>query len=187
MMFYSCVSGWMLKYFVDMAGGKFTGLDSSGVGAHFTEMLGNPVELTIYVAAVVVIGFIVCGMGVQKGLERVTKIMMLALLAIMVVLAINGFTLDGAKEGLKFYLVPDFNKMADIGIGKVIVSAMNQAFFTLSLGIGSMAIFGSYLNRDRSLLGESVNIAILDTSVAVTSGLLLVALLAKKKKQQNEL
>lgn len=173
MMFYTCVTGWMFKYFIDMAKGDFVGLDSASVGEHFGQMLANPTSLTVYMIVVVVLGFAICAIGVQKGLERVTKFMMLALLAIMIILAINGFTLDGAKEGLKFYLVPDFTKMQQIGIGKVVVGAMNQAFFTLSLGIGSMAIFGSYLNRDRSLLGESVNIAVLDTFVAITSGLII--------------
>ncbi|MBR5528625.1 MAG: sodium-dependent transporter [Clostridia bacterium] len=173
MMFYTCVSGWMLKYFVDMARGSFTGLDTNGVAAHFGNMLSDPTSLIIYALIVTILGFVVCGIGVQNGLERVTKIMMLALLVIMVVLAINGFTLDGAKEGLKFYLVPNFENMKAAGIGNVVVAAMNQAFFTLSLGIGSMAIFGSYLNRDRALMGEAVNVAVLDTFVAITSGLII--------------
>ena len=161
MMFYGMVSGWMLKYFVDTASGKLAGLDQVGIETHFVKMVSSPVELLIYTLVVVVFGFVICAFGVQNGLERVTKIMMIALLVIMI------------AEGLKFYLVPNLNTMKEAGIGNVIVSAMNQAFFTLSLGIGSMAIFGSYINRDRALLGESVNVAVLDTFVAVTSGLII--------------
>ena len=173
MMFYTTVSGWMVQYFVKMAKGDFVGVDAAGVGNMFGEMLADPVSLTIYMAIVVVLGFAVCMLGVQKGLERVTKVMMLALLAIMVVLAINSATMEGGAEGLKFYLIPDFARMKAIGIGEVIVGAMNQSFFTLSLGIGSMAIFGSYLKKERTLMGEAVNVAVLDTFVAITSGLII--------------
>ena len=173
MMFYSTVAGWMLQYFVKLATGQFEGLDATGVAAGFGEMLANPVELTIYMGIVVVLGFAICAVGLQNGLERVTKWMMSALLVIMVILAINSIFLDGGLAGLEFYLKPDFNKMAEIGIGTVVVAAMNQAFFTLSLGIGSMAIFGSYLGKERSLMGESVNVAILDTFVALASGLII--------------
>lgn len=173
MMFYTTVAGWMLQYFVNTAMGKFEGADAAGVGALFNEMLADPVTMIIYMAIIVVVGIAVCMLGVQNGLERVTKVMMLALLAIMVVLAINSIFMDGGSEGLAFYLVPDPGKMQEIGIANVVVGAMNQAFFTLSLGIGAMAIFGSYLGKDRSLMGESVNVAILDTFVAVTSGLII--------------
>ena len=173
MMFYTSVSGWMLQYFVDIAGGKLAGLDSAGIANFFGGMMTNPVSMTIYMGIVVVAGFLVCSFGLKNGLERITKIMMLALLAIMVILAVNSIFLDGGTEGLKFYLIPDAKKMMDIGIGNVIVGAMNQAFFTLSLGIGSMAIFGSYLNKDRALLGESINVAVLDTFVAFVSGLII--------------
>lgn len=173
MMFYTTVSGWMVQYFVKMAKGDFVGVDAAGVGNMFGEMLADPVSLTVYMAIVVVLGFAVCMLGVQKGLERVTKVMMLALLAIMVVLAINSATMEGGAEGLKFYLIPDFARMKAIGIGEVIVGAMNQSFFTLSLGIGSMAIFGSYLKKERTLMGEAVNVAVLDTFVAITSGLII--------------
>ena len=135
--------------------------------------MGNPVEMIIYTFIVIIIGFFVCSFSLQGGLERVTKIMMSALIVIMFGLAINSFFLDGAAEGLTFYLKPDFQKMKEIGIFNVIVGAMNQAFFTLSLGIGSMAIFGSYLKKDRALLGESINVAALDTVVAITSGLII--------------
>lgn len=173
MMFYTTVSGWMLRYFVDTAAGKFEGLKPEAVESKFGEMLGDPVSLIIYMGIVVVVGFLVCSFSIQKGLERVTKYMMLALLAIMVVLAINSMFMDGAAEGLKFYLVPNVENFLNAGVGNVIVNAMTQAFFTLSLGIGSMAIFGSYLKKDRALMGESINIAALDTFVAFTSGLII--------------
>lgn len=173
MMFYTSVAGWMLKYFVDTAAGKFTGLDAAGVAARYKDMFTKPVELIIYMAIIVVIGFVVCGMGLQSGLERITKWMMLALLGIMVVLAVNSCFLEGSGEGLRFYLLPDFKRMADIGIGEVVVGAMNQSFFTLSLGIGSMAIFGSYISKERALMGEAVNVAVLDTFVAFCSGLII--------------
>lgn len=173
MMFYTTVSGWMLIYFVKTAKGDFVGLDSNAVGAEFDNLLANPVIMTIAMVIVVALGIFVCMGGVQKSLEKITKIMMIALLAIMVILAVNSFFMDGAKEGLSFYLIPDFKRMADVGIISTLVGAMNQAFFTLSIGIGSMAIFGSYLNKEHSLLSESVNIVVLDTFVAVTSGLII--------------
>lgn len=173
MMFYTSVTGWMLQYFIKMAKGDFTGLDKAGIDVAYDGMLSNPVMLTIFMAIVVIVGFAVCSFSLQGGIERVTKYMMLALLAIMIVLAVNSSMLEGGAEGLKFYLIPNIDKMKEIGIGKVIVNAMNQAFFTLSLGIGSMAIFGSYLKKDRSLMGESVNVAVLDTFVAITSGFII--------------
>ncbi len=173
MMFYTVVSGWMLQYFVSTATGKFAGLSPEQIGESFNSMLADPVTMIIYTGITIAIGFFVCSIGVQNGLERVTKYMMLALLAIMVILAINSIFLDGGKEGLEFYLKPDINRMKEAGIFNVIVAAMNQAFFTLSIGIGSMAIFGSYIGKERSLLGESVNIALLDTFVAVSSGLII--------------
>ena len=173
MMFYTVVSGWMLQYCISTMTGKFAGLNADGVAAKFDGMLSNPTTMIIYTFIVITIGFLVCSGGVQKSLERITKWMMLALLAIMVILAINSIFLPGGKEGLAFYLVPDFEKFKSAGIPEVIVAAMNQAFFTLSIGIGSMAIFGSYIGKERSLLGESVNIAFLDTFVAICSGLII--------------
>lgn len=129
--------------------------------------------MMIFMGIVVALGGLVCSRGLQNGLEKITKFMMLALLAIMVVLAVNSILLDGGAEGLRFYLLPDFDRMMELGVGKVIVGAMNQAFFTLSLGIGAMAIFGSYIGKERSLMGEAVNVAVLDTFVAVTSGLII--------------
>lgn len=173
MMFYTTVAGWMLNYFVSTATGKFEGAGPQQVENLFNGMLSNPAEMVGYMAIIVVIGFLVCSFSLQKGLERITKVMMIALLFIMVVLAVNSIFNDTSNEGLKFYLMPDFNRMKEIGIGKVIVGAMNQAFFTLSLGIGAMAIFGSYIDKKRTLLGESVNVAVLDTFVAICSGLII--------------
>lgn len=173
MMFYTTVAGWMINYFVSTASGKFKGATPQEVEGLFSQMLGDPVSSVIYMAIVVVFGFFVCSFSLQKGLERITKVMMLMLLGIMAVLAINSIFTDGGQAGLKFYLLPDFNRMKEIGVGNVIVGAMNQAFFTLSLGIGAMAIFGSYINKERSLLGESVNVAVLDTLVAFCSGLII--------------
>lgn len=173
MMFYTCVAGWLLKYFVDIASGKFEGLDASGVGAAFDNMLADPVTMIIYMGVVVIVGFLVCSFSLQNGLERITKYMMLALLAIMLVLAVNSIFLEGSSDGLKFYLLPSIENFKAAGPFNVIVAAMNQSFFTLSLGIGSMAIFGSYLKKDRSLMGEAVNVGALDTFVALCSGLII--------------
>ena len=173
MMFYSSVTGWMLNYFVSMASGDFVGLAPAQVSEAFGTMLGDAKTQLIYTLIVVVIGFLVCSIGLQKGLERITKYMMIALLVIMVVLAVNSILTPGGNEGLKFYLLPDVERLKASGIGKVVVAAMNQAFFTLSLGIGAMAIFGSYLDKERSLMGESLNVVILDTFVAFTSGLII--------------
>lgn len=173
LMSYTTVSGWMLRYFAAMAGGELSGMDASGIASFHQGVLDNPVSMTICMGIVVALAVLVCGIGLQNGLEKVTKFMMIALLAIMALLAINSFFMEGAAEGLSFYLVPSFQRMKEAGIGSVIVNAMNQAFFTLSLGMGSMAIFGSYFDKDRSLLGESINIAALDTVVAFTSGLII--------------
>lgn len=173
MMFYTTVAGWMLYYFYLTSTGKFVGLNTDGVANVFSEMLQKPVIMTICMLIIVVVGFFICSIGLQNGLEKVTKVMMVALLAIMVILAINSFFMKGAKEGLSFYLIPSIERAKAAGIGNTAVGAMNQAFFTLSIGIGAMAIFGSYIGKDRSLLGESVTIAALDTFVAITSGLII--------------
>lgn len=173
MMFYTAVCGWMLQYFVNTAKGDFVGLDASAVSAAFGAMTGDWKSMLIYTFVIVIAGFFVCSFSLQKGLERVTKYMMLALLVIMVGLAVYSCLQPGSSEGLKFYLMPSVENMKKVGIGRVIVNAMNQSFFTLSLGIGSMAIFGSYLKKDHSLLGEAVNVGILDTFVAITSGLII--------------
>lgn len=173
MMFYTTVAGWMLQYFVGTASGMFAGADTAHVADMFTGMLSNPLSMTLYMAIVVVLGFGICSFGLKNGLERITKVMMLALLVIMLVLAINSILMDGGSEGLKFYLLPDFERMREIGIWNVVTGAMNQAFFTLSLGIGAMAIFGSYIGKERALMGEAVNVAVLDTFVAIASGLII--------------
>ena len=173
MMFYTTVSGWMLHYFYMTATGQLAGLTSDEVSSKFSEMLASPGIMLFWMVVVVAIGIIVCAKGLQNGLEKVTKVMMIALLAIMVVLAINSLFMSGASEGLKFYLVPDFARMKEVGVGNTLVSAMNQAFFTLSLGIGAMAIFGSYIGKDHTLLGESVRVVVLDTFVAITAGLII--------------
>lgn len=169
MMFYTSVSGWILYYFVCFIKGDMTGITNEASAKLFDNMLQSPFITVGFMAIVVVLGFIILSFGVQKGVERVTKYMMIVLLGLMVVLAVNSFTLEGAKEGLTFYLKPDLTKLN----GQVVVGAMNQAFFTLSLGAGSMAIFGSYIGKERSLMGESINILCLDTFVAITAGLII--------------
>ena len=173
MMFYTTVAGWMLCYFVDTARGTFSGLDTAAVDAAFGTMLGSPLKMGGYMAFVVISGFAILSLGVQKGLERVTKWMMLALIVMMMILAVNSIFLDGGSEGLRFYLVPDIGRMTEVGFGNVVVGAMNQSFFTLSLGIGSMAIFGSYIGKERALAGEAVRVCVLDTFVALCSGLII--------------
>lgn len=173
MMFYTTVTGWMLHYFYLTATGAFSGADVSLVTEKFPEMLSQPATMVLWMVIVVVAGFSICSFGVQKGVEKITKIMMIALLALIVILAVNSMTLKGGMEGLQFYLLPDFKRMADIGIGTTIVAAMNQAFFTLSLGIGAIAIFGSYIGKEHTLFGESMRVAVLDTFVALFSGLII--------------
>ena len=173
MMFYTTVAGGMLHYFYMTAAGKLAGLNAEQVAGKFTEMLASPATMTFWMVFVVVVGILVCAKGLQSGLERVTKGMMIALLLIMVVLAVNSLFMPGAKEGLSFFLVPDFTRMQEVGVVNTLVSAMNQAFFTLSLGIGAMSIFGSYIGKEHSLLGESVRIVVLDTFVAITAGLII--------------
>ena len=173
MMFYTTVAGWMLHYFYMTAAGKLAGLNAEQVAGKFTEMLASSAIMTFWMIFVVVMGILVCAKGLQGGLERVTKGMMIALLLIMVVLAVNSLFMPGAKEGLSFFLVPDFARMQEVGVVNTLVSAMNQAFFTLSLGIGAMSIFGSYIGKEHSLLGESVRIVVLDTFVAITAGLII--------------
>ena len=173
MMFYTTVAVWMLHYFYMTVAGKLAGLNAEQVAGKFTEMLASPATMTFWMVFVVVVSILVCAKGLQSGLERVTKGMMIALLLIMVVLAVNSLFMPGAKEGLSFFLVPDFARMQEVGVVNTLVSAMNQAFFTLSLGIGAMSIFGSYIGKEHSLLGESVRIVVLDTFVAITAGLII--------------
>ncbi len=173
MMFYTTVAGWMLSYMVKFIKNDFAGLDTAGVGQVFNDLLENPVEMGAWALFTVIFGFFICSRGLQKGLERISKGMMVALLLLIVVLAIRSMTLKGASEGLEFYLKPDFGKMKEYGVLNTLVAAMNQSFFTMSLGIGAMLIFGSYMSKDHALLGEAGRIAVLDTFVAFTSGLII--------------
>lgn len=173
MMFYTVVAGWMLQYFVNTAKGDFEGADAARVSEIFQGMKEEPVTMTIYMAIVVVVGFGACSFGLEKGIEKITKVMMLALIVLIVVLAVNSMFLEGGAEGLKFYLQPNLAAMKEVGYVKVIASAMNQAFFTLSLGLGAMAIFGSYIGKDRALMGEAVTVSFLDTFVAFSAGLII--------------
>lgn len=173
MMFYTTVGGWMISYIFKMASGSFQGLAPDQVGGVFNDMLASPGSMTFWMVVAVLLAFGICSMGLQNGVERITKIMMSFLLIILIVLCIRSVTLPGASAGLQFYLIPDFGKIVKNGLGEVIFAAMGQAFFTLSLGIGAMAIFGSYISRDRTLMGESVNICILDTIVALMAGLVI--------------
>lgn len=174
MFFYTMVAGWMLYYCYKMATGKLSGLSPDQVGADFGGMLGDTGTLVGWTIAVIVIAFAICMLGLQKGVEGVTKVMMTLLLILMVIMAVRSCTLNGAGEGLKYYLVPDFKKLAENGIGNVCFAAMGQAFFTLSVGIGSMTIFGSYLDKERSLFGEAITITALDTFVALVAGLIVI-------------
>ncbi len=173
MMYYTTVSGWMLGYFFKFAMGSFTGLQGEAIDGMFGAMLSSPGEMTAWMVVTVLAGFLVCSLGLQKGLERVTKVMMLGLLGLILVLAINSLTLPGSMEGVKFYLLPDFGRAMEQGLGTVITAAMNQAFFTLSLGVAAMEIFGSYMSKDHTLTGEALRICSLDTFVALMSGLII--------------
>lgn len=173
MMFYTTVAGWMLYYFVSTAGGSLTGMDTAGVAGYFQDMLSDGKTMVIYMAVIVLIGFLICSLGLQKGLEKITKVMMTVLIVIMIALAVHSFFIKGGEEGLAFYLLPNVESMRQVGVANVIVAAMNQAFFTLSLGIGAMAIFGSYIGNEHALLGEAFNVALLDTFVALASGLII--------------
>ncbi len=173
MMYYSVIAGWILRYFIKYLTGDFDGADPEKVGNIFSSMLASPWINVLYLGIIVAISFIVCAAGLQNGLETVTKYMMAVLLISLVVLAIKSFTLKGGMEGLEFFLMPDTDRIKETGLASVIMSALNQSFFTLSIGIGSMAVFGSYINKERRLLGEAVNVSLLDTFVAVMAGLII--------------
>ena len=173
MMYYTTVSGWMLGYFVKFATGAFTGLSGEAVDGVFSAMLASPGEMSLWMILTVAAGFLVCSFGLQGGLEKVTKWMMLGLLFLIAVLAVHSLTLPGAGEGVRFYLLPDLAKASAAGLGSVITAAMNQAFFTLSLGIAAMEVFGSYMKRDHTLTSEAVRICALDTFVALMAGLII--------------
>ena len=174
MMFYTTVTGWMLIYFVKSAAGDFVGQSPEAIGAAFSNMLASPRRQILAMAVVSLSSLFACAMGLQKGLERVTKWMMMFLFLLILALAFNSLTLEGAGRGVSFYLVPDFARMKSVGIAKVIVEAMNHAFFTLSIGIGSMAIFGSYIDRHHTLLKEALHVASIDTVVALAAGLIII-------------
>ena len=173
MMFYTTVAGWMLAYFYKMVKGDFVGANATQIGEIFGDLTTNRNEMIIWMLAVSVIGLIVCSLGLEKGVEKITKPMMLCLFGIMMVLVVRSLTLDNAMAGLEFYLKPDFSKIKEAGIGEVIFAAMGQSFFTLSIGIGSLSIFGSYIGKERSLTGEAVSVMALDTAVAIMSGLVI--------------
>ena len=174
MMFYTTVSGWMLAYLVKFAKGDFNGLSGSAIEQEFSNLTGNPWIMILFMAIVVLIGFGICSLGLKNGVERITKVMMTLLIVIMIILAVRSITLPNAGEGLSYYLVPDFQRMLDKGLPNVLFAALSQAFFTLSIGMGSMAIFGSYLKKDRKLLGETMSITVLDTFVAFVAGLIII-------------
>ena len=173
MMFYTTVAGWMVSYFYRFLVNDFKGLDTKGVSDKFEHMLSDPCNMGFWMALIVVVGILICSMGLQNGVEKISKPMMIGLLGLIAVLAVNSVLLKGGIEGVKFYLVPDWKKVHEVGLLNVIIAAMNQAFFTLSVGMGGMEIFGSYMDRERSLFGESLQIAGLDTFVALMSGLII--------------
>ncbi len=174
MMYYTTVSGWMLNYFFKFATGVFTpGMDAETSGQVLSDMLADPAQMGFWMAVTVAAGVLVCSIGVRKGLERVSKVMMSALFILILILAIHSFTLSGAGEGIRFYLVPNIESVKAVGLGNVIAAAMNQSFFTLSLGIAAMEIFGSYMSKEHTLLGEGARICVLDTFVAIAAGLII--------------
>lgn len=173
MMFYTTVGGWMLAYFVKMAKGEFVGTSAEQVAEIFGTLTTNRNEMIFWMLVISILGLLVCSMGLQKGVEKITKVMMVSLLLIMFLLVARSVTLPNAMEGLEFYLKPDFGKMKEAGIGTTVFAAMGQSFFTLSLGIGALAIFGSYIDKERTLAGEAVSVTILDTFVATTAGLII--------------
>ena len=173
MMYYTTVAGWMLAYFWKLLTGTFVGMETGSAGAYFGAMLANPVEMTTFMAITVLGGFFVVSFGLQKGLERISKFMMMGLLGLIIVLAVNSCRLPGGGEGLSFYLLPSISRAMEVGLASVITAAMNQAFFTLSLGIAAMEIMGSYMTREHTLTGEAVRICCLDTFVAIASGLII--------------
>ena len=174
MMYYTVITGWMFVYFYKSLAGVFQSLDSAGISAQLTSMQANPLMMLLVTIGVVALGFFICSMGLKNGVEKVTKVMMLMLLGVIILLAIYICTLPGAGEGIKAYLVPDFTKIFNENFFSVLMDAMGQAFFTLSIGVGSMAIFGSYLKKDRKLFGESIVVASLDTFVAFAAGFIII-------------
>ena len=173
MMFYTTVAGWMISYFYRFLANDFYGLDTEGVSEKFSNMLADPREMLFWMALIVILGFLICSMGLQNGVEKISKPMMIGLLGLIVILAVNSMMLPGGAEGIKFYLVPNWEQVKKVGLLNVIIAAMNQAFFTLSLGIAAMEIFGSYMSDEQTLPGEAVRICILDTFVALMAGAII--------------
>ena len=174
MMFYTTVGGWMIYYCLKSLRGDFVGATPEAVTQSFSDMLGNAPTMMLWMVIICQIGFAVCFMGLQNGIEKISKVMMSALLIIMVILAVHSVMMEGAGEGISFYLIPDFQKIKEAGVGNVVFAALSQSFFTLSIGIGAMLIFGSYLDKSRSLTGEAVSITVLDTFVALTAGFIII-------------
>ena len=173
MMYYTTVSGWMLSYFIKFLTGRFDNLNTEAAETIFNNMLASPREMGLAMAVTVVLGFLVCSLGLEKGIEKITTIMMACLLGLIAILVVHSFSMSGAREGIAFYLTPDISRVKDIGIANVINSAMSQAFFTLSVGIASMEIFGSYMSDEHTLATEAANICVLDTFVAIMAGLII--------------
>ena len=173
MMFYTTIAGWLILYFVKMMKGDFVGLDTESVGAEFGNLVSSPGIMTVFMAITVFIGFMVCIRGLANGVEKITKVMMLALLALMIVLAVHSLFIEGGSEGLSFYLRPSLDGIRKAGLGTVVYAALGQSFFTLSIGIGSMAIFGSYIGKEHRLTGEGISVLVLDTLVAFMAGLII--------------
>ena len=174
LMFYSIVSGWILHYFYRMVTGTFVGADPDTISAVFGDMMGSPATLITFMVITMLITVVTCSIGLQNGVERITKVMMIALIVIMVVLGFHSLLLPGAAEGIAFYLLPSPENIQKAGLGNVIYGALNQSFFTLSLGMGGMEIFGSYIGKERSLAGEAIVVAGLDTFVAIVAGLIVI-------------
>ena len=174
MMFYTMVAGWMINYALRMLTGRLSGMETEQIAEQFTNMLASPTEMMLFMVIAVLLSFGVCSLGLQNGVERITKIMMLLLVCLMIVLAVHSLMLPNMKEGLAFYLVPDVSKFSEIGFGNVLFAAMSHAFFTLSVGMGSMEIFGSYLDKSRSLTGEALSVLGLDTFVALMAGIIII-------------
>lgn len=174
MMFYTMVAGWMINYALRMLTGRLSGMETEQIAEQFTNMLASPAEMMLFMVIAVLLSFGVCSLGLQNGVERITKIMMLLLICLMIVLAVHSLMLPNMKEGLAFYLVPDVSKFSEIGFGNVLFAAMSHAFFTLSVGMGSMEIFGSYLDKSRSLTGEALSVLGLDTFVALMAGIIII-------------
>ena len=174
MMYYTTVSGWMIDYFFKFLSGTFTaGMSSEEVGGAFSAMLASPMEMTLWMVITVLAGFLICSLGLENGIEKITSVMMAALLVLIVVLAVHSLTLPGAKEGMSFYLVPNADNVRKAGLWNAVSAAMNQSFFTLSLGVAAMEIFGSYMSKEHSLPGEAARICVLDTFVAIVSGIII--------------